>query len=45
VTNENLAGFPKAVLARSFDEQSRVDVRAVYGGLFTISYAALLEAD
>jgi hypothetical protein len=44
VTNENLAGFPRAILARSFDEQGRVDVRAVHGDLFAVSYAAVLEA-
>jgi hypothetical protein len=45
VTNENLARFPRAILARGSDEQSRVDVRAVHRGLFAVRYAALLEAD
>jgi hypothetical protein len=45
VNYENLAGLPRAILARGSDEQSRVDVRAVHRGLFAVSYAALLEAD
>jgi hypothetical protein len=42
---EAIEAYHTQILARGFDEQSRVDVRAVHRGLFAVSYAALLEAD